>query len=157
MWTLRAFCASLVVFHASEFGLSYVYNRRECSLECAHPRMASLLLRSVERAALRARSKCNVHNCSKTLRQNLRHCFYCVAALLFSTPYCIAMVCAVAEHYAWRGLAHWPPQNAPYPRWTASVGMLLIVLGEVLRKAAMVRRRIWAQPGSRFCALHLIV
>ncbi|KAK9810375.1 hypothetical protein WJX72_009708 [[Myrmecia] bisecta] len=64
------------------------------------------------------------------MRQELSWSSWC-----FSTPYAVAMACACAEYFLERQLVPQLKQTLP---WISTVGLAMVILGEAVRKAAMV-------------------
>lgn len=116
MWHLAVFGAVLGIFHLSEFALAAVYMRDQLSRRCASDAGAA--------------AHSHLHT-----PHSLSHIHTpTAAAFLFSWPYIAAMSAGVAEYLLECRL--WPQLKRQ--EWVACLGLLLVVLGESIRKLAMV-------------------
>lgn len=146
-WQLPTFGAALAFFHASEFALAAAFDRGNLSARCEPP-----LPRCAQcaRAACVCRSPLCLSTCLAVciITTSLLTPFLSVptspsvpgrhpAALLLSRPYAVAMACGLAEHWLGRQLA--PALKARLADRLSLAGLALVVAGEALRKAAMVR------------------
>lgn len=127
---LWLFACVLLFFHASEVTLVVAFNRPELEWSCT-PLFITHCIAPIRNMAATMLHRHEIGSHTPFAKS----CCAMIAALLITKPYSIALSVGVMEHIV-RG---WLLNTKPYWWPVSLLGMAMIVIGEVVRKTAMVR------------------